>query len=182
MTARAAAVVPDALVDVFEHVPEYSGYDSPDFVQSCESDFRISLGRVIKSWGDQLLDLAERPDTPLSQADMHAIDVLLSAIGDLFDQLNRFRSTRVTPRERLRRESLRRADAAIIELMEETSLVMRELRAQRLGTRWLHDHADDLTDRLHSLTRRLRRRNEVLLDPRALASARPAGPRAGGRA
>jgi hypothetical protein len=167
MSARAAAIVPDALVDVFEHVPEYSGYDDRDVVKTCESDFRISLGRVIKSWGDQLLDAAEHTETPLTRAEMHAVDVLLGGIADLFDQRNRFRPVLVDDDESTRRESLARADAGIIALLEEGAQLMRDLRTPSLAHRWLEHHAAEMAERLHHLNDRLDRRNRVLLDDEA---------------
>ena len=164
MSARAASLAPDALIDVFEHVPEYTGYDQPDTVKACESEYRISLGRVIKAWGDHLLEVAENTETPLSRQELQSIDAILSGIADLFDQLNRFQPTRVALAETVRRDRLRRADAMIIALMEESARIIRPLERQRVGTAWLSESADAMTASLDALVHGLERRNAVLLD------------------
>ena len=165
MSARAAAILPEALVDVFEHVPEYRDYEDSDAVKSSESEFRISLGRVIKAWGDQLLDVAENRSTPLSRQELESIDVILGEIAELFDQLNRFQPTRLTAGERARRDRLRRADARIIAIMEEADRSIQLLRDRRRAARWLDDEAASMAQSLQALVTGLERRNDVLLAP-----------------
>lgn len=177
MPARAAVIAPEPLVDVFEHVPEYTDYDQPDSVKSSESEYRISLGRVIKAWGDQLLDVAENSDTPLSHEEMQSIDEILGGIAELFDELNRFRPTSVSDQESARVDRLRRADALIIALLEESHRIMQPLRERRQAKHWLDDRAADMARSLHALVTGLERRNDVLLD----GSRSVPGSRGGGR-
>jgi len=166
MTARAAAIAPETLVDVFENVPEYSHYDEPDSVKSCESEYRISLGRVIKGWGDRLLDVAENARTPLSRDEMHSIDLILAGIAETFDELNRFRPTQVDEDEIARVERLRRADALIITILEESQRIIQALDGKRETQEWLTQRAEDMTRSLQALATGLERRNDVLLDGR----------------
>lgn len=164
MPARAAAIAPDTLVDVFEHVPEYSEYTEPESVKSNESEYRISLGRVIKSWGDQLLDVAENAPAPLTRQEMHSLDQILAGIADLFDELNRFEPTQLIESERARLDRLHRADAMIIALLEESQRIIEPLGVKRNTDQWFVERAEEMTRSLHALATGLERRNDVLLD------------------
>lgn len=161
MTAN-AAVVSVKLVELFDTIPDYVDYDSSDVVRDLESDYRVALGRVAKEWGDQLLDLAENPPTPLTRNESRTIDALLERISEIFQELNTFRDTRLPINDEDRRLQLRRSDSAILRCIEQNAILMHGLQPHDGGSLWLHGHANAMYRRLRRLVRELHRRNKVL--------------------
>jgi hypothetical protein len=161
MTAS-AAVVSAKLIELFDNVPEYVDYDCDEVVKDFESDYRIALGRIAKSWGDQLLDLAEHPASPLTRNETKTIDALLERISEVFEQLNTFEEVRVPADDTDRRETLRLVDGSILHAIEETASLMCGLQSKHAASLWLHDRAGKMYRRLRRLARELRRRNQVL--------------------
>ena len=161
MTAN-AAVVSTKLVELFDTVPDYLDYECEEAVRDTESDYRVALGRVAKAWGDQLLDLAEHPPSPLTRNERRTIDTLLNLIGQVFRELNSFQDTYLPPGDRRRRLRLRRSDGAILRCVEQSVRVMDALQTRDGPALWLHGNASGMYRRLRRLTRELHRRNELL--------------------
>lgn len=161
MPATATLVSTD-LVELFDTVPEYEEYRSTDTIQNLEADYRIALGRLAKSWGDQLLDVAERPMVPLSQEEARAIDTLLERISEIFEQLNSFRISRCTGDDAEAELRMRRSDAQIMSAAESATRILHELHPNAACGHWLQTQGGSLQRRLRRLSRELRRRNRVL--------------------
>lgn len=166
MTAS-AAVVSTRLIDVFDHVPEYTDYDCEDVVKELESEYRVALGRLAKAWGDSLLDLAEHPRAPLTKRETRTIDALLERISEVFEQLNTFERVALPASEWKRREALKLADSTILHTLEETAELMRSLQPARGASLWLNHHAAPMYRRLRRLSKMLERRNRVLIGVRS---------------
>jgi hypothetical protein len=161
MTAN-AAVVSTKLVELFDTVPDYLDYECEEAVRDTESDYRVALGRVAKAWGDQLLELAEHPPSPLTRNERQTIDILLNLIGQVFRELNTFQDTFLPPGDRRRRLRLRRSDGTILRCMEQSVRLMDALHPRDGAALWLHGSASGMYRRLRRLTRELHRRNELL--------------------
>lgn len=160
--AAGADVVNKALIEIFESVPEYDDYGDPDAIRIGEDTYRVALGRLAKAWGDQLLELAEEPPTPLTGRDVHTIDALVEKISAIIVQLNDLDRARTLDRAGLRHRALLEADAAILKSLEETSRMMQALSAPRSASLWLKDNAAPIYRRLRRLGRDIARRNQVL--------------------
>ena len=179
MPASATLVSTD-LVELFDTVPEYAEYGDADSIQNLEADYRIALGRLAKSWGDQLLDVAEHPLVPLSQQETRAIDTLLERISEIFEQLNSFQISRCTKDDPKAEERMRHSDAQIISAAESATWMLHQLQSKVTCSEWLQSQGPGLQRRLRRLSRELRRRNRVL-GPRAEDAASPTGRRSRGR-
>jgi hypothetical protein len=171
MSATATIVSTD-LVELFDTVPDYFEYQSPESIKDLEADYRIALGRLAKGWGDQLLDMAERPSVPLSQEDAQAIDTLLERISDVFEQLNSFRGAVFDPENEVGRQRLQVSDGQILQTVESTICVLGALDPANGPCQWLDDHAGGFQRRLRRLSRELRRRNRLLRGHETRDSAR----------
>lgn len=176
MTAS-AAVVSTQLIDLFDHVPEYQDYDCPDVVKELEADYRVAMGRVTKAWGDALLDLAERPRSPLTKQELRTIDALLDRITEIFDQLNTFEQTRLPAKATERRERLRVADGSILKTIEEAAQLIAALQPSRGVSLWLNENAAPMYRRLRRITKELRVRNRVLIGKQSLRGTHHEGSR-----
>ena len=183
MTAS-AAVVSGKLIELFDNVPEYFNYDCDEVVKDLESDYRIALGKVAKAWGDQILDLAEHPASPLTRNEARTIDALLERISEVFEQLNTFVIVELTSDDDELREHLRKVDGQILHAVEEMATLMWELQTKRGASLWLNERAGKMYRRLRRLARELRHRNRVLAGdvhsahrPDASSSAQMGDPR-----
>jgi len=161
MSATATIVSID-LVELFDTVPDYVEYRSPESIKDLEADYRIALGRLAKGWGDQLLDLAERPSVPLRQEDAQTIDTLLARISEIFEQLNSFRGAVFDPENPVGQQRLRVSDGQILHAVESTIGLLAQLDPASGPGLWLEAHAADFQRRLMRLSRELRRRNGLL--------------------
>ena len=148
-----AGVVSEALIDIFESVPEYDEYVDPEAIRPSEDAYRIAVARLAKTWGDQLLELAEEPPTPLTGQDVHTIDTLVEKISAVLTQLNDLDRARTLATSGTRRRALQEADAAILKALEETSRRMHELNGPRSVNLWLKDNAAAIYRRLRRLGR-----------------------------
>lgn len=157
-----AGVVSKNLIEVFESVPEYALYDDPDAVRLGEDAYRVAVGRLTKHWGDQLLELAEAPPTPITGRDLNVIDALVERVSAVINQLNDLDRARVVEHDGMRSEALRVADAAILKALEEISRLMRGISGPRTASLWLKDSAAPIYRRLRRLDRDIARRNQIL--------------------
>jgi hypothetical protein len=160
--SAAATIVSTDLIELFDTVPDYLEYQSPQSIMDLESDYRVALGRLAKTWGDQLLELAERPSVPLSSEDAEALDSLLARISDVFEQLNAFRGAVFDPENSAGRQRLRVSDAQILHTVESTMSLLAELDPARGPGIWIEMHGAPFQRRLLRLSRELRRRNRLL--------------------
>jgi hypothetical protein len=160
--AASADVVDKTLIDIFESVPEYGAYADPDSIRLFEDAYRIALARLTKTWGDQLLELAEDPPTPLTGRDVHTIDALVERISAVITQLNDLDEARALATSGTRCRALQQADAAILKALEETSRRMQELGGARSPSLWIKAHAGPIYKRLRRLDRDVALRNQVL--------------------
>lgn len=162
-----AGVVNESLIDIFECVPDYARYGDPAAIREDEDAYRIAVARLAKSWGDQLLELAEAPPTPLTGRDVHTLDALVEKISAVITQLNDLDRARTLAVSGMRHLALLEADAAILRALEETSRRMQELNRPRSASLWIKDNAAPIYRRLRRLGQEIALRNQVL---RALRS------------
>ncbi len=160
--SASATIVSSDLVELFDTVPDYQDYSSPESIKDFEADYRIALGRLAKGWGDQLLDLAEHPSVPLSHEDAQAIDTLLERISEVFEQLNAFRAPAFDPNSEVGRQRLQVSDGQILHTVESAIGDLSHLNPASGPCQWLDAHAGDFQRRLRRLSRELRRRNRLL--------------------
>ena len=160
--AASAGVVSEALIDIFESVPEYDAYGDPEAIRLSEDCYRIAVARLAKTWGDQLLELAEAPPTPLTGHDVHTIDTLVEKITAILTQLNDLDRARTLSASGTRHRALLEADAAILKALEDTSRRMQGLNGPRSASLWLKDNAPAIYRRLRRLGRDIALRNQVL--------------------
>jgi hypothetical protein len=160
--ASSADVVSKALIDVFESVPEYANYDRPESIRRNEDRFRLAVGRLTKAWGDQLLELAEEPPTPLTSRDIQTLDALVETVTAVIEQLDDLDRARSLRAGEGRHEALRRADAGILRALEETSRLMDSLSRSRSASLWIRANAAPVYRRLRRLGRDVALRNHVL--------------------
>lgn len=157
-----ADVVSESLIGIFESIPEYEAYADPESIRICEDAYRIAVARLTKTWGDQLLELAEAPPTPLTGHDVHTIDALVEKISAVITQLNDLESARTLAAAGHRHRALLESDAAILKALEGTSRRMQELSGPRSASLWLKDNAAAIYRHLRRLSRDIARRNQVL--------------------
>ena len=157
-----ADVVSKTLIEIFESVPEYADYDDPEAIRQSEDAYRIAIGQLTKTWGEQLLELAEEPPTPLTSHDVHTIDALVEKVSAVITQLNDLDRARTLGPGEQRHMALRESDAAILKALEEMSRIMLGINGPRSATLWLKASAAPLYRRLHRLSRDLAKRNQVL--------------------
>jgi hypothetical protein len=169
--AASADVVDKALIEIFETVPEYDTYGDPEALRISEDTYRVALARLTKTWGDQLLELAEAPPTPLTGRDVSTIDALVEKISGILSLLNGLQRARTLGTEGARREALLETDAAILKALEDTCRMMHALDGPRSASLWLKDNAAPIYRRLGRLSRDISRRNQVLLTRRRSPSS-----------
>jgi hypothetical protein len=160
--AASADVVSEALIEIFESVPEYGAYGDPENIRLSEDVYRIALARLTKNWGDQLLELVESPPTPLTGRDVQTLDALVEKISGVITQLNDLDRARALAAAGPRHLALLNADAAILKALEETSRRMQELHGPRNPSLWVKDNAAAIYRRLRRLGRDIALRNQVL--------------------
>lgn len=160
--AATADVVSKTLIEIFESVPEYADYDDPEAIRQSEDAYRIALGYLTKTWGEQLLEIAEEPPTPLTSHDLHTIDALVEKVSAVITQLNDLDRARTLGSGEQRRTALRETDAAILKALEETSRMMQGINGPRSVSLWLKANAAPIYRRLYRLSRDIARRNQVL--------------------
>mgnify|MGYP001818480785 FL=1 len=161
MTAS-ADVVSRALINIFESVPEYDAYGDPESIRLSEDAYRVAVAQLTKTWGDQLLELAESPPTPLTGRDVHTIDALVEKITAVITQLNDLDRARTLASTGPRHRALQDADAAILSALEVTSRRMQDLNGPRNPSLWIKDNAAAIYRRLRRLSRDIALRNQVL--------------------
>jgi hypothetical protein len=160
--ASTADVVSKTLIEIFDSVPEYADYDDPEAIRQSEDAYRIALGHLAKRWGEQLLEIAEEPPTPLTSHDVHTIDALVEKVSAVIAQLNDLDRARTLGARGQRRAALRESDAAILKALEEMSRMMLGINGPRSVTLWLKANAAPMYRRLHRLGRDIAQRNQVL--------------------
>ena len=160
--AAAADVVSKVLIEIFESVTEYVNYDDPEAIRQSEDAYRIALAHLAKTWGEQLLELAEEPPTPLTSHDVQTIDALVEKVSAVISQLNDLDRARTLGPGEQRHTALRESDAAILKALEEMAHMMLGLNGPRGVTLWLKANAAPMYRRLYRLSRDIARRNQVL--------------------
>jgi hypothetical protein len=160
--AASADVVSEALIEIFESIPEYDAYGDPESIRLSEDAYRIALARLTKTWGDQLLELAESRPTPLTGRDVHTLDALVEKISAVITQLNDLDRSRALAASGPRHCALLEADAAILKALEETSRRMQELYGPRNPSLWIKDNAAPIYRRLRRVGRDVALRNQIL--------------------
>lgn len=173
MTDRAALVAP-GLAELIRTLPEYDGYGDADVAYHTESPFRLAIGRLLKDWGDRLLDIAEFQGNFLTQDQARAVDTLVQRISDVFRLLNC--SGRIVvdiANPELLRE-LRTTDARIVRLIEEALALASDLRRTDVSARWLRGTAGPFYRRLRRIARQAELRNQLLglAEPAQVAARR----------
>jgi hypothetical protein len=157
-----ADVVSRSLIEIFECVPEYAHYDDPETIRRSEDAYRIALCYLTKTWGEQLLEIAEEPPTPLTSHDLHTIDALVEKVSAVIAQLNDLDRAQTLGSGERRRDALRETDAAILKALEELSRMMHGINGPRSFSLWLRTNAAPIYRRLYRLSREIARRNQVL--------------------
>lgn len=160
--AASADVVSKSLIGIFACVPDYGTYSDPEAIRRSEDAYRIALATLAKAWGDQLLEIAESPPSPLTGRDLHMLDALVEKVGAMIAQLNDLDRARTLGEGGRRREALCESDAAILKAMEEISRRMQTISGPRSVTLWLKDNAAPVYRRLRRLGGDIARRNQVL--------------------
>jgi hypothetical protein len=163
MTARSAASSSTVLAKILEVFPDYDHYTGESAVAAVESPFRLALGRVLKNWGDRLLDVIESHPQTLSRAQAEAIDTLVDSIGKSFRALNTpVAASEFDPADTSSIAALRTCDANILRLVEEVLDYTQSLKPRQLSTLWIDHNAFPLYRRLARLHRELEARNAIL--------------------
>ena len=156
--AASADVVNKVLIEIFESVPEYDDYGDPDAIRAGEDTYRVALARLTKNWGDQLLELAEEPPTPLTGHDVHTIDALVENIAAIITQLNDLDRARTLGRTGVRRRAL--SEAELI-LAGRSGELLQSLRAQmsKLAQEQAFEQAARVRDKIRSIQRTIERQD-----------------------
>jgi hypothetical protein len=163
MTARTAAISSPVLAQVLEAFPDYDRYGNAQVAQEAESPYRLAMGRLLKEWGDRLLDVMEGQPSSLTRTQAITIDTLVRSITESFEVLNSAAPIAVDPRDGLRIEKLRRCDSAILRLLDEVLRLTNRLRQREFSGTWLTQNARPLYRRLRRLHRELAFRNALLV-------------------
>lgn len=160
--ARSARTLPSSLTEVLEQIPDYRDYGRPGRAESHEAPWRLGVARAVKRYGDRLLGVAEL-EGPLGASESHAVDMLLSRVGDAVQQLSVRGECWLRPGDRAARRELAVLDRRILARLEE--LLSRQVGLGRRVpvTPWLHAHAAPCYRQLRRLRRDIKARNEILL-------------------
>ncbi len=161
MTASAALSSP-ALVKLLETLPDYAMYDDLDSTHMVESGYRLALGRILKTWGDRILDLAEQPGTSLTRSQGATVDQIMEQIGTCFRQLNAHEMSDCDTSSWRRARPLRQCDSMLLRVVESSQELATELRFREARGLWLERHGDSFHKRLRLAARQLERRNSLL--------------------
>lgn len=159
--ARAARTSTTELVGVLERLPHYDEYFDDGRAAELESAFRVGVGRMIKGWGDQLLDIAEAQPRTLSRQQTGMVDNLLHEIGEIFRVLNDMASL-APPSDDSRMESARRCDSRLLDSLDEAHRLVLRLRQREFSSIWLEQNAKPLHRHLRHIEKLLERRNRLL--------------------
>ena len=159
--SRSAKISPSDLVHVLERLPEYRDYDEGERAQELESSYRVGVGRMVKSWGDQLLDIAEHSPRALSRNHAALIDNLLEEIGEIFRVLNTMGTLDPFENEK-QAESTRRCDSRLLESLDEAQRLVSRLQQREFSGVWIEQNAKPLIRQLQHIERLLSRRNKLL--------------------
>lgn len=165
MTARSAATSSPDLNRILEAFPDYGCYGDSQVAQEAESPYRLAMGRLLKEWGDRLLDVLESQPGNLTRTQAITIDGLVRAITASFEILNSLDPVGVDPRDRHRIEKLQRCDGVILKLLDEALRLTSLLRQREFSGSWLTQNARPLYRRLRRLQRQLALRNALLVVP-----------------
>lgn len=160
--ARSAHTLPLALTEVLERIPDYRDYGRPGRAERHEAPWRLGVARALKRFGDRLMGVAEL-EGPLGATESHAVDMLVSRVGDAVQELSVRGECWVRPGDRASRRELARIDRSILARLED--LLDRQVGLGRRvpATTWLHAHAAPCYRQLRRLRRDVRQRNEILL-------------------
>ena len=159
--AQAARTSTAELVRVLERLPHYDLYQSGDKAIELESSYRVGVGRMVKSWGDQLLDIAEEKPRMLSRQQTGLIDNLLQEISEIFRVLNQLGA--LQPFEDPRRvQSARHCDARLLNSLDEAHRLMLRLRQREFSGVWVEQNFKPFIRQLRHIERLLARRNRLL--------------------
>jgi hypothetical protein len=172
--AQAARTSTAELVRVLERLPHYDLYLSGEKAIELESSYRVGVGRMVKSWGDQLLDIAEEKPRMLSRQQTGMIDNLLQEISEIFRVLNQLGE--LQPFEDPRRvQSARQCDARLLASLDEAHRLIQRLRQREFSGVWVEQNFKPFYRKLRHIERLLARRNRLLgvssyVDEAAVAS------------
>jgi hypothetical protein len=161
MTDR-AALVALGLAELIRTLPEYDAYGDADTAYHNESPFRLAIGRLLKDWGDRLLDIAEFQGSFLSQDQTRTIDTLVECISDVFRLLNCSGRIAVNVQDVELLRELRCTDARIVRLLEESMGLSGDLRRSDMTSRWLLTTAGPFYRRMRRIARQAELRNQLL--------------------
>ena len=161
MTASAALSSP-ALVKLLETLPDYSMYDDLDTCHVVEAGYRLALGRILKAWGDRILDLVEQPGTSLTRSQHASVDQIMEQIGNCFRQLNAHETSDCDPSAWRRARPLRQCDSMLLRVIESSQDMASELRFREARGLWLERHGSAFHKRLRLAARQMERRNALL--------------------
>lgn len=161
-SARSARALPLPLTELLERVPDYRDYGRPGRAERQEAPWRLGVARAVKRYGDRLMGVAE-VEGPLGGTESHAVDMLVSRVGDVVQQLSVRGECWVRPGDRGTRRELAVLDRRILSRLED--LLDRQVGLGRRVpvTTWLHAHAAPCYRQLRRLRRDVQRRNELLL-------------------
>ena len=158
---RAARTSTYELVGVLERLPHYDEYCDDGRAAELESAFRVGVGRMVKSWGDQLLDIVEAKPRALSRQQADVVDTLLQEIGEIFHVLNDMASLQPQT-DSTRMESARRCDSRLLQSLDEAHRLVLRLHQREFSSIWLEQNATPLQRHLRHIEKLLSRRNRLL--------------------
>lgn len=158
----AASVSPTGIASILESLPDYARFDRAESAADQEAPYRLAIGRMVKAWGDLLLDVMEIRPTPLNRNQGGMVDALLQAIGEIFQALNATGDINAGEVQSPQLRSLRHCDSDLLALLEECERVALSLKQKEFAGAWIDASSKPLYATLRGIHKQLTQRNRVL--------------------
>ena len=161
MTDSASLYSP-RLAEVMLLIPDYELYDDPEASYRGESPYRLFIGRMLKDWGDCLLDVAEYQGGYLQVGHTRIVDHLVGNITEVFGVLNCSRRLQLASGDDQSRNTLVNCDAQILRLLEECDRIVHEIGDGEDAVEWIEHDARSFYRKLRVLRQEIESRNDLL--------------------
>lgn len=158
----AASVSPTGIASILERLPDYARFDRVQSAHDEEVPYRLAIGRMVKAWGDLLLDVVEVRPSPLNRNQGGMVDALLQAIGEIFQALNADGEINVGSVRGPQLRSLRSCDSDLLQLIEVCERTTLTLKQKEFAGAWIDAESKPLYATLRRLHKQLTQRNRVL--------------------
>jgi len=158
----AASVSPTGIASILESLPDYARFDRTQSAHDQEAPYRLAIGRMVKAWGDLLLDVVEVRPCPLNRNQGGMVDALLQAIGEIFQALNATGDIEPDDVRGPERRSLQTCDSDLLALLEECERAALALKQKEFAGAWVDERSKPLYATLRRIHKQLTQRNRVL--------------------